>query len=103
MDGSSGSNPSDESRSLDLVQRMVVSALIFVVMGLFSGVLAVYLILAGDRDLPRVSVLGLWGMTGVIGLVTAAAILVVNRRRPYDPRVLLGLVPMAVAAYWIFR
>ena len=55
----------------------------------------------GDQDLPSFSVTGLWIMTGVMGLATAATILVVNRRRPYSPWVLLGLLPMAVSAPWI--
>lgn len=92
-----------EEQSLDVVQRLVISALIFVVFGLFAAVLGVYLVVAGDRDLPRVSVVGLWGMTGVFGVVTAVAILLVNRRRPYHPLVLLGLVPMAATWYWIFH
>jgi hypothetical protein len=41
-------------------------------------------------------------MSGVFGLATAAAVLVVNRRRPYSPWVVLGLVPMAVAGFWVF-
>ena len=40
-------------------------------------------------------------MQNRIGLVTAALILAVNRRRPYAPWVLLGLLPMAVTAFWI--
>jgi hypothetical protein len=42
-------------------------------------------------------------MTGVLGLVTAAAILLINRRKPYSPWVLLGLLPMAISAPWILR
>jgi hypothetical protein len=37
-------------------------------------------------------------MSGVLGLVTAAAILLVNRRLPYSLWVLLGLLPMIVSA-----
>ena len=40
-------------------------------------------------------------MTGVFGLATAAAVLIVNRRRPYSPWVLLGLLPMAISAFWV--
>jgi hypothetical protein len=40
-------------------------------------------------------------MTGVMGLATAATILLVNRRRPYSLWVLLGLLPMAISAPWI--
>jgi hypothetical protein len=91
-----------EQRSLDFVQRMVISALIIVVFGLFAAVLAGYLALypvglssQGDR-------IGLWIMSGVVGLVCAGAVLVTNRRRPYSPGVILGLLPMAASAYWVF-
>jgi hypothetical protein len=90
-----------EARSLDLVQRVVISALVAVVFGTFAAVLAAYLAIAGDRDLPPTSVTGLWIMTGVMGLGAAAAILLINRRRPYSPWVLLGLLPMAISAPWV--
>jgi hypothetical protein len=90
-----------EERSLDLVQRIIISALVAIVFGTFSAVLAAYLVIRGDQDLPPASVTGLWVMTGVLGLATAAAILLVNRRRPYSPWVLLGLLPMAVSAPWL--
>jgi hypothetical protein len=90
-----------EARSLDLVQRAIISALIAFVFGTFAAVLAAYLVLRGDQDLPRSSVIGLWIMSGVLGLATAAAILLVNRRRPFSPWVLLGLLPMAISAPWI--
>jgi hypothetical protein len=90
-----------EARSEDLVQRVVISALVAVVFGSFASVLAAYLAIAGDRDLPPTSVIGLWIMTGVTGLGTAAAILLINRRRPYSAWVLLGLLPMAISAPWI--
>ena len=91
-----------DERSLDFVQRVIISALLGVVLGSFSAVLALYLAVRGDRDLPRDSVLGLWYMTGVIGLVTAVGILAIHRRRPYSPWVVLGLLPMAISARWIF-
>lgn len=91
-----------DERSLDLVQRVVLSALLGVVLGSFSSTLALYLALRGDRDLPRDSVVGLWYMTGVIGLVTAVGILAIHQRRPYSPWVVLGLLPMAISARWIF-
>ena len=92
-----------EARSLDLVQRVIVSFLIAFVFGTFSAVLAAYLSIRGDQDLPHFSVVGLWIISGVLGLVTAAAILLVNRRRPYSPWVLLGLLPMVISAPWILR
>jgi hypothetical protein len=89
-----------EGRSLDLVQRMVISALIVVVFGLFAGMLAVYIAFFPE-EASRSSTIGLWVMTGVMGLVTAAAVLFINRRRPYSPWVILGLLPMAVSAFWV--
>ena len=89
-----------EERSLDLVQRMIISALIMVVLGTVAVVLAVYLVVRPD-EFPRADEIGLWVMTGLIGMVTTALILFVNRRRPYSPLVLLGLLPMAVSAWWI--
>ena len=90
-----------EERSLDFVQRVIVSVLVGVVFGSFSAVLAAYLAIRGDQDLPSFSVTGLWIMTGVLGLATAAVILLVNRRRPYSPWIILGLLPMAISAPWI--
>ena len=90
-----------KERSLDLVQRFVISALVCVVFGSFAATLAAYLVVYGDQDLDRSSVIGLWIMTGVMGLLTAVAVLVINRRRPYSPWVLLGLLPMAITAFWI--
>jgi hypothetical protein len=46
-------------------------------------VLAAYLAINGDQDLPAAAI-GLWVMTGVIKK-TAGAVLMINRRRPYCP------------------
>ena len=83
------------------MQRVIVSVLVGVVFGSFSAVLAAYLAIRGDQDLPSFSVTGLWIMTGVLGVATAAVILLVNRRRPYSPWIILGLLPMAISAPWI--
>ena len=88
--------------SLDFVQRMVVSALVAVVIGSLPMVLAAYLAIRGERDLPSSSVTGMWVMSGVIGLIVAAVVLLINRQRPYSPWVLVGLLPMTASWYWIF-
>ena len=98
--GSRQAGKESEDRSLDLVQRMIISALIIVVFGLFAGALAAYLAFYPEES-DRGSTIGLWVMSGVFGLVTAAAVLVVNRKRPYSPLVILGLLPMAVVAIWV--
>ncbi|HET9649353.1 MAG TPA: hypothetical protein VFP34_14145 [Microlunatus sp.] len=91
-----------EGRSLDLVQRTVISVLVGVVMGIIAGALVLYLAISGPNVLARSDVIGLWIMTGVLGLLTAAAILIINQRRPYHPAVLIGLMPMAAAWPWVF-
>jgi hypothetical protein len=89
-----------EARSLDLVQRLVISALCFVVFGAPTFALAAYS--AFSTAISQSDSIGLWVMSGVVGLLAAAAILLINRRRPYSPFVLLGLLPAAVASYWVF-
>jgi hypothetical protein len=91
----------EEERSLDFVQRLIASSAIGAFIGSLAIVLAAYLAASGVHELPRDSVIGLWIMTGVIGLVTAAAVLVLHRRHWYSPFVLIGLLPMAASAYWI--
>lgn len=90
----------DEERSLDLVQRMIISALVIVVCGSISATLALYISFPRD-GITHGDAIRLWVMTGCIGVVTAAAVLVINRRRPYSPWVVLGLIPMAVSAFWV--
>lgn len=92
----------EEKKSLDLVQRTVVSALLGVVIGLLAATLAAYLIFRGHDDLAQSDVVGLWVMTGVIGLIASGSILLINRRKIYHPLLLVGLIPMAVAWYWVF-
>lgn len=91
-----------ESQSLDLVQRMVVSLLVGGVVGMVTSVLCYYLAVRGRYELPPSSVTGLWVMTVVLGLVTAVTVLLLNRRKPYHPLVLLGLLPAGISWYWIF-
>ncbi|MFT4108945.1 hypothetical protein [Propionicimonas sp.] len=90
-----------EANSLDLVQRTVVSVLVGGITLMVTGVLTIYLATTATRDLPRDSVVGLWVMSGVIGLVGSCAILLLNRRRWYHPLLLLGIVPMLVGWHWV--
>ena len=57
-----------EAKSLQLTQRVILSVIVAVVFGSFSAVLAAYLAVRGDQDLPHFSVVGLWIMSGVMGL-----------------------------------
>ena len=78
----------------------MISALLLVVMGAPTVALAGYGVFA-DAVAPSTA-LGLCVLSGVIGLLGAAVIHLINRRRPYAPTVILGLVPAALAAYLIF-
>ncbi len=92
----------DERDSLDLVQRTVVSFLVGGVIGMTAAVLALYVVTRGRYELPYDSTIGLWIMCGIIGLVGAVVVLILNRLKPYHPLVVLGLAPMAVAGYFLF-
>lgn len=90
----------DDEKSLDLVQRVVISAIMCVVFGAPTVALAAY---APHRALTSPSdALGLWVMGAVLGLAAAVGVLIVNRRKPWHPAVLLGLLPAALSAYWMW-
>jgi len=72
------------------------------VMVLIAGALALYVSITDRSLLARSDAIGLWVVSGVLGLVSAGVILIINRRRPYHPAVLIGLIPMAVSAFWLF-
>ena len=93
----------EEQKSLDLVQRWVVAALITVVGGSPTAALAVYSARLGLGNLPA-GVLGLCVMSAILGLLTALAIALVHRRRGWSLLlVMLGIAPAAVSAYYLFR
>ena len=89
-----------EGRSLDRVQRVLISVLIFFVMGILSVALNIYIVLSGD-NMAHSDAVGLWILSGVIGLLSSGMTVMINRLRPYNPLVLIGLIPMAVFAFWV--
>jgi hypothetical protein len=95
------SEEQEDARSLDLVQRVVVSVLVVVIGGSISCVLALTAALR-PAALDAVSAVGLWVMAGITGLLTTAVVLVINRRHSYSPLLVLGFAPMAVSAFWVF-
>jgi hypothetical protein len=90
----------DDLKSLDVVQRWVISALVIVVGGAPTAALAAYS--ASLRLSDHTSAVGLWVMSCVIGLLTMVAVLVIHRRFPLHPLVFLGLLPGAISAYHLF-
>ena len=90
-----------DEKSLDLVQRIMASVLAVVVGGGIATLLSTLTALNALGFDPG-SRIGLWVMGGIAGMLTAAAVLVINRRHPYSPLLVLGLIPMALAAYWVW-
>ena len=89
-----------EEKSLDLVQRMVISAILCVVFGAPTAALAAS---APHRAQTNpADATGLWVMGLLLGVVTVQAVLFTNRRRPWHPAALVGLLPSALSAYWMW-
>ncbi|GAB3920988.1 hypothetical protein GCM10029976_007380 [Kribbella albertanoniae] len=86
--------------NIETVQRWVASAILFHVGSVPAVTLAVYSIGIAADDFGRG--VGLWIMSGVIGLLTVAGILAIFRRTPLSPWLLLGLAPTAVTGFYIF-
>ena len=89
-----------EAKSLQLTQRVILSVIVAVVFGSFSAVLAAYLAVtrrSGSSAFQRRRTVDHERRDGL----ATAAILLINRRRPYSPWVLLGLLPMVISTPWI--
>lgn len=82
------------------MQRLIISALLIVVIGVPAVALAIYSPYLARTD--RGTAVGLWVMAGVLGLMAALGVLLAHRGRPYSPLLLIGLVPAAVSAYFLF-
>jgi hypothetical protein len=84
--------------SLTSVQRWVMSTLM-VSTGLH---MAGGLVLAAHYVDVRSSAIGLLVISGAFGLLAMAAGLLIHRRSLRHPLMLLGLLPPALGAWWIF-
>ncbi len=86
--------------SLERTQRWVLSALIAAVALFPSGALIAVTHVTGADD-PAAAVL-LCAITGVLGVIALAAILLVHRRSVVSPLLVIGLVPAVCSAIWTF-
>lgn len=86
--------------NIETVQRWVAAVIVFHVGSVPAVTLAVYSIGVAADDFGRG--VGLWIMSGAIGLLTVAGILAIFRRFPLSPWLLLGLAPTAVTGFYIF-
>jgi len=86
--------------NIETVQRWVASAILFHVGSVPAITLAVYSIGVAADDFGRG--VGLWIMSGVIGLLTAAGILAIFRRSILSFWLLLGILPTVATGFFIF-
>lgn len=86
--------------NIETVQRWVVSAILFHVGSVPAVTLAVYSIGVAADDFGKG--VGLWLMSGVIGVLTAVGILAIHRRNPLSAWLLPGILPTAVTGFFIF-
>jgi hypothetical protein len=95
------SDPSRRKRvKIETVQRWVASVIFIHIGGSPTLALAAY---SPHLEHTRHSAgVGLWVMCGVTGLATATSVLLIHGRRPLSPWPLLGLLPMAVSAFYVF-
>lgn len=84
------------------VQQWVASALLLVV-GLTPTVaLAWVSLLMNLEEGARDRAVGLWAFSAVWGIATIAGVLLIHRRSPLSPWLLIGVVPAVVVAPDLF-
>jgi hypothetical protein len=88
-----------EPMSLGRVQRWVLSVLAATTIMHMSAGLVLAAVFS-DKEASRIGLLVISGAFGVLAIVAA---LLIHRRNPLSPWLLLGLVPVAVGAYFVFR
>ena len=88
------------AHSLTQVQRWVISFLaVTTILHLAGGVVVVAIFMDEARLDARI---GLNVIVGVIGVLAVAAGLLIHRKNPLSPWLLLGLVPMLVGLWFTF-
>ena len=85
--------------NIETVQRWVASAILFHVGSVPAVTLAVYSIGVAETDYGKG--VGLWFMSGVIGLLTAAGILAIFQRSLLSLWLVLGILPTAVTGFYV--
>jgi uncharacterized membrane protein YdcZ (DUF606 family) len=88
------------TESLGQVQRWVMSALAVTTIAHLAGGVVLLAIFMDDNRLD--ARIGLNLIAGVIGVVAVATGLLIHRKSPVTPWLLLGLIPMLVGLYFTF-
>ena len=85
---------------IETVQRWVASVVLIHVGTVPAVTLAVYSI--GIAKTAHGRGVGLWLMSGVIGVLTIAGVRLIHQRTPFSPWLILGILPTAVTGFYIF-
>jgi hypothetical protein len=85
---------------IETVKRWVVAVMAIHIGGSPALALAFY----GPHfaETKRSSGIGLWVMSGVVGLVTVGGVLLIHRKSLLSPWMILGVLPMGIGGFWLF-
>ncbi|MEU4293782.1 hypothetical protein AB0E63_36650 [Kribbella sp. NPDC026596] len=86
--------------NIETVQRWVASVILLHVGSVPAITLAVYAIGSAKADFGKG--VGLWAMSGVIGLLTVAGVLAIFRRSPLSLWLIASILPTAITGFYIF-
>jgi len=84
---------------IETVQRWVASVILIHVGSVPAVTLAVYAIGVANTDYGKG--VGLWIMSGVIGLLTAAGVLAIFQRSVLSLWLVAGIVPTAITGFYV--
>jgi hypothetical protein len=85
---------------IETVQRWVASVILIHVGSVPAITLAVYSLGVAESD--RGKGIGLWIMSGVIGILTSGGVPLIFQRSLLTPWFLVGLLPTAVTGFYLF-
>jgi hypothetical protein len=85
---------------IETVQRWVFAVILIHIGGSPTLALAAYS--PHLENTKHSSGVGLWVMSGVVGLVTTAGVLLIHQRSLLSPWLLVGALPMAISAFYVF-
>ncbi len=85
--------------NIETVQRWVASVILIHVGSVPAITLAVYSISVANTDYGKG--VGLWIMSGVIGLLTVAGVLAIFRRSVLSLWLIAGILPTAITGFYV--
>ena len=83
------------------VQQWVASSMAFMIGMISSVAMAAYSVWS-DTLAENGNAVGLWVMSGVVGVLTMVGCLLIHRRSPFSPWLLVGILPAVVSGFLVF-